>query len=135
LQQLYNLGARKFAISGVGPLGCIPSQLASNNAVNGQCIDTINGYVRGFNTALKSLLTSLTAQLIGSTFLYANTYDLVIDRVNNPAQYGKNPRTSISVLYTLLIASGMELELTPWFCIFIMWDRCFLQLLRSNTLW
>jgi hypothetical protein len=90
------LGARKIAIINVGPLGCIPSQLASNNVQNGQCIEYINGYVRGFNAATVLLVNRLSAQLPGSKFVIGNAYDIVADKIANPANYGDF--SSISVL-------------------------------------
>lgn len=88
LTTLYNLGARKVVVTAVGPLGCIPSQLVLQFSVNGECVPFINGYVQGFNAALKSLLQQLTSTLSGATFVYANAYDMVQSFINNPANYG-----------------------------------------------
>ncbi|CAM6060690.1 unnamed protein product [Sphagnum tenellum] len=88
LTTLYNLGARKVVVTAVGPLGCIPSQLVLQLSVNGECVPFINGYVQGFNAALKSLLQQLTSTLPGATFVYANAYDMVQSFINNPANYG-----------------------------------------------
>ncbi|KAL3684562.1 hypothetical protein R1sor_002584 [Riccia sorocarpa] len=88
LTALYNLGGRKFAIFNVGPLGCIPSQLANQRSPDGRCITFINDYVQGFNGALRQQLTVLTARFPGSTFVYGDAYSLVFDRVTNPGRYG-----------------------------------------------
>ncbi|KAL2652744.1 hypothetical protein R1flu_020872 [Riccia fluitans] len=88
LTVMYNLGARKMAVFNVGPLGCIPSQLANQRSADGRCITYINDYVQGFNAALRRQLNVLTARLPGSTFVYGDAYSLVMDRVTNPAQYG-----------------------------------------------
>jgi phospholipase/lecithinase/hemolysin len=56
--------------------------------VNGECVPFVNGYVQGFNAALKSLLQQLTSTLPGATFVYANAYDMVQSFINNPANYG-----------------------------------------------
>ncbi|CAM6099718.1 unnamed protein product [Calypogeia fissa] len=88
LTLLYNMGARKICVFNVGPLGCIPSQLAQNNVQDGSCIDYINGYVQGFNRAAGILLNTLSGQLPGSMFVYGNAYDLVLEKVLQPANYG-----------------------------------------------
>ncbi|KAG0586588.1 hypothetical protein KC19_2G102000 [Ceratodon purpureus] len=88
LRRLYSLGARKIFIFGVGPLGCIPSQLYNQKSPDGSCIEFINSYVRGFNQATKSLLKDLTNSLPGSIYVYGNAYDLVDGYVHRPAEYG-----------------------------------------------
>ncbi|KAG0566090.1 hypothetical protein M758_7G036300 [Ceratodon purpureus] len=88
LRRLYSLGARKIFLFGVGPLGCIPSQLFLNKSPDGSCIEFINTYVRGFNEATRVLAKELTASLPGSIFVYGNVYDLVADIIANPANYG-----------------------------------------------
>ncbi|BBM97527.1 hypothetical protein MPTK1_1g06380 [Marchantia polymorpha subsp. ruderalis] len=85
---LYNFGARKIAVFNVGPLGCIPSQLANQRSVDGSCIQFINDYVQGFNRALGLKLNDLATTLTGSTLVYGNSYDLVFDKVVNPQRYG-----------------------------------------------
>lgn len=87
-QTLYNLGARKVVVFAVGPLGCIPSQLATSNT-QGKCLDTVNSYCRGFNTALRPLLTQMNSALPGANFCYGDVYRIVSQFVANPTQYGK----------------------------------------------
>lgn len=83
LTTLYNLGARKLMAPAVGPLGCIPSQLAKGS-VDGSCVASENALIFSFNEALKSLLQELTRTLPGSMFLYANAYQGVLDLIANP---------------------------------------------------
>jgi len=92
VQTLYNLGARKVLVSGVGPLGCIPSRLAKGS-LDGSCIASENELVVGFNAALKPLLLELTQTLPGSIFVYGNAYDAVLGLINNPNPEGKKPHS------------------------------------------
>ncbi|KAG0620335.1 hypothetical protein M758_4G208400 [Ceratodon purpureus] len=89
LTTVYNLGARKFVVSAVGPLGCIPSRLAIGS-VDGSCVASVNELVLGFNNALKPLLLELTQTLPGSMFLYGNAYDAVYDLIQDPSPAGFN---------------------------------------------
>lgn len=110
-QALYNFGARKIAVFNVGPLGCIPSQLANQRSVDGSCIQFINDYVQGFNRALGLKLNDLATTLTGSTLVYGNSYDLVFDKVVNPQRYG----TSLSLpglYYIETIELGQNVNLT-----------------------
>lgn len=65
---LYNWGARKFVISNVGPLGCIPSRLAMGS-IDGTCVAYDNELVNGFNKALKNLTETLPQSLPDAMFL------------------------------------------------------------------
>ncbi|XP_039120448.1 GDSL esterase/lipase 7-like [Dioscorea cayenensis subsp. rotundata] len=88
LTRLYRVGARKMVLVGIGPLGCIPSQLSMNNSTTGLCIQRVNDIVSAFNQLLLPLSTSLNSTLPGSFFVYHNTYDTFFDMVNNPSNYG-----------------------------------------------
>lgn len=87
LIELYNLGARKISISALGPLGCIPSQL-SMKSKDGKCIDSLQQLSRNFNAALKSMTEELNAELPEATYVYANSFDMVLEYIQNPTKYG-----------------------------------------------
>ncbi|XP_024385964.1 GDSL esterase/lipase At1g71250 [Physcomitrium patens] len=89
LTTIYNLGARKFVVFNVGPLGCIPSRLALGS-IDGSCVAADNELVVSFNTALKPLTLELTRTLPESIFLYGNSYDAVYDLILDPFPAGFN---------------------------------------------
>ncbi|KAF6152380.1 hypothetical protein GIB67_028422 [Kingdonia uniflora] len=68
LTSLYNLGARKFILNGIGLMGCIPSILSQNTS--GRCSDEVNNLVVPFNANVNTMMNSLTATLPGSKFIY-----------------------------------------------------------------
>lgn len=72
---------------GMGPLGCIPSQLSMVSDDNG-CIQRVNNLVNLFNDRLIELSNSLNASLPGSFFVYQNVYRIFSDMINNPSKYG-----------------------------------------------
>ncbi|KAJ4966675.1 hypothetical protein NE237_018524 [Protea cynaroides] len=86
LTSLYNLGARKFAISGVGLLGCVPSILAQSP--NSRCSDSVNQLVLPFNVHLRSTIDNLNANLPGAKFIYLDAYQMFKNIINNPTPYG-----------------------------------------------
>ncbi|KAH9302122.1 hypothetical protein KI387_013705 [Taxus chinensis] len=89
--RLYELGARKFAVAAVGPLGCIPSQLAmANNALNegSNCVESVNQEAALFNSKLRYLLRFLEINLPGARFVYGDAYSAVTDIIKNPTSYG-----------------------------------------------
>ncbi|KAG0586587.1 hypothetical protein KC19_2G101900 [Ceratodon purpureus] len=87
LMTLYNLGARKIVTFALGPLGCIPSQVVTGNT-NGTCLDTVNSMCRGFNAALRPMLTDLNARHPDAKFCIGDAYNAISQFMSNPAQYG-----------------------------------------------
>lgn len=87
LTNLYNMGARIVAVSSIGPIGCIPAQLARRSK-NGECSESVNKLATDFNAQLKPLLAQLNTQLPGSNFVYAESFDPIFDYRSNPQKNG-----------------------------------------------
>ncbi|MCO5564007.1 hypothetical protein L7F22_017662 [Adiantum nelumboides] len=89
LVTLYELGVRRFLITGVGPLGCIPNVLATKSK-DGRCVGYVNQLVQGFNAEVLQLVNQLNSnpQLTGATFLYAKVYNTFDSILTNPSKYG-----------------------------------------------
>ncbi|KAK6150314.1 hypothetical protein DH2020_015246 [Rehmannia glutinosa] len=86
LTRLYQVGARKMVFHGLGPLGCIPSQRAKSS--RGQCLGQVNLWVQQFNSKVKKLIGTLNAHLPSSQLIFADTYQAVLDLIENPTAYG-----------------------------------------------
>ncbi|XP_002994082.2 GDSL esterase/lipase At1g71250 [Selaginella moellendorffii] len=87
LTELYRLGARRMVVASLGPLGCIPSQLAQKSS-DGACVDSVNQLMLGFNLGLQDMLASLHSLLPGARIVYADTYTPVAAMVATPGAYG-----------------------------------------------
>ncbi|KAL1191266.1 GDSL esterase/lipase [Cardamine amara subsp. amara] len=91
LLELYGNGFRKFVLAGVGPLGCIPDQLAARGALPGQCVEAVNEMAELFNNRLISLVDRLNSdnKTAGEAiFVYGNTYGSAVEILTNPLNYG-----------------------------------------------
>ncbi|KAL3638662.1 hypothetical protein CASFOL_016569 [Castilleja foliolosa] len=88
LTKLYNLGARKFVIAGLGLMGCIPSILAQSN--NGICSEQVNQLVQPFNANTKIMINNLTTNLPGAKFSYIDIRNMFQDLLANSESYGFN---------------------------------------------
>ncbi|KAK1407569.1 hypothetical protein QVD17_39188 [Tagetes erecta] len=86
LKQLYNLGARKFVLAGLGLMGCIPSILAQNEA--GKCSDEVNQLVLPFNANMKTMINNLSTSLPGSKFVFIDVHNMFQDILANAPSYG-----------------------------------------------
>ncbi|CAL0306482.1 unnamed protein product [Lupinus luteus] len=88
LQTLYNYGARKMVLFGVGQIGCSPNELAQNSPDGSTCVERINTANQIFNNKLKSLVDQLNNQLPDARFIYINSYAIFQDIISNPTAYG-----------------------------------------------
>ncbi|KAI3972113.1 hypothetical protein MKW92_020140 [Papaver armeniacum] len=88
VKQLYDLGCRKFALFGLGPLGCVPIQITAKGSEDRKCLENENAETQLYNAKLKKLTGKLPETLPGSNISYLNTYDAVLDMVKNPQKYG-----------------------------------------------
>ncbi|XP_041005418.1 GDSL esterase/lipase At5g37690 isoform X2 [Juglans microcarpa x Juglans regia] len=86
LSRLYQLGARKMVMHGLGPLGCIPSQRVKSK--NGQCLKRVNQWIQEFNSETQKLVASLNERLPNAKLIFADTYPAVLDLIDNPTTYG-----------------------------------------------
>lgn len=89
IQRLDDLGARKIVIPNVGPIGCIPYQRDINPSEGNDCVALANHLAQLYNRQLKSLLEELNIELKGSTFLFADVYNIVADIIQNFESYGE----------------------------------------------
>jgi len=99
LQALVNLGARKFILSNVGPLGCIPYRMTLDSTKEGQCVQSDNSLVAGFNVALKSLVDEFNGRYPNAKFVLANSYNVVSRIINNPTSFGMYILSAIVMAY------------------------------------
>lgn len=90
IQQLYGLGARKVIVTAVGPIGCIPYQLARYNGNSSRCNENINKAIVLFNSGLRKMVDAFNyGGLQGAKFVYLDSYKSSNDLYLHAASYGK----------------------------------------------
>ncbi|GAB2301201.1 hypothetical protein Dimus_035235 [Dionaea muscipula] len=94
IQGLMQQGAKRIAVIGVPPIGCLPVVITANSNTQGDrsCIASLSSIARGYNQMLQAELKALQQQ---SAFMnhhaivaYVDIYNLVDDYVNDPGKYG-----------------------------------------------
>lgn len=87
LSILYNNGARKFVLFGVGQIGCSPNALA--NSPDGRtCNQRYNFANQMFNNRLKGLVDQLNRDQPDAKFIYIDSYGIFQDIINSPSSFG-----------------------------------------------
>ncbi|EFJ05665.1 hypothetical protein SELMODRAFT_46218, partial [Selaginella moellendorffii] len=89
IRVLYQEGARKIVIASLFPLGCSTLFLIRYNVTQpSQCVDLFNKAATQFNCKLNLVLSYLRLNLPGLNILYADSYTIPLDIVQNPQSYG-----------------------------------------------
>ena len=89
LQDLYSLGARRIAVFGAPPIGCLPSQRTLAGGLNRMCEDSRNQAAQVYNTRLSSKLDTFGNTLPQSKIVYIDIYSPLLNLIQNPQNYGK----------------------------------------------
>ncbi|TVU11170.1 hypothetical protein EJB05_44751 [Eragrostis curvula] len=86
INELYALGARRFAIINVGMLGCVPA--ARLFAANASCLDSLNKLASDFDDALQSMIAGVAAKLPGLAYSLADFYGFTETVFSDPGAVG-----------------------------------------------
>jgi len=87
LQKLYELGARKFGILSIPPIGCYPVVTSTNE---GNCVKPLNDFAVAFYKATQTLLQKLSLELQGFEYSLGNTYAMFTTMLKHPLVFGKH---------------------------------------------
>lgn len=88
IKVLYEAGARKVMILGVGPLGCVPGAVAAAGVTNGQCVESWNDIGQEYNAALEKMVFGLKETFPEIKAIIGKPYDKLNDMVHNGSKYG-----------------------------------------------
>lgn len=89
LDQIYKLGARRIALFGLGPVGCVPARVLLPNPPIDHCHDELNQMVRTYNLGLESMIKDLPMTYPGAVGVYGAVYDIIQLFRAIPNHYGK----------------------------------------------
>ncbi|XP_043690624.1 GDSL esterase/lipase At5g55050 [Telopea speciosissima] len=86
LKRIYNLGGRKFAMIGVGAIGCCPSQRNQNKSE--ECNEEANYWTHTYNEGIKTLLKGMKSDYNDINYSFFDTYAMLLNFIRDPATYG-----------------------------------------------
>ncbi|XP_045809061.1 GDSL esterase/lipase At5g33370-like isoform X3 [Trifolium pratense] len=87
LRKLYNLGARKVLVTGTGPMGCVPAELALRSR-NGDCDLELERAASLYNPQLIEMVKVLNREIGVDVFIAVNAHRMHMDFITNPAAFG-----------------------------------------------
>ncbi|XP_044480561.1 GDSL esterase/lipase At5g18430-like [Mangifera indica] len=87
LKRLHKLGARRVLVTGTGPLGCVPAELAMRGT-NGGCSAELQRAAALYNPQLVEMIKELNREIGKTVFIAANTQQMHMDFISDPQAYG-----------------------------------------------
>ncbi|KAI3796891.1 hypothetical protein L1987_39578 [Smallanthus sonchifolius] len=87
LTRLYELGLRRILVTGTGPLGCVPAELAQRSG-DGNCAPELQRAAALFNPQLQAMLDNLNSEIGSTVFIGANIRQTNLDFISDPQRYG-----------------------------------------------
>ncbi|KAL0461046.1 UNVERIFIED_CONTAM: GDSL esterase/lipase [Sesamum latifolium] len=87
LMRLYDLGARRVLVTGTGPLGCVPAELATRSR-NGECAEEPQRAAAIFNPLLVQMIGALNEEIGSNIFVAVNAMEMQNDFITNPQAFG-----------------------------------------------
>lgn len=87
MQRLYKLGAHRVLVTGTGPMGCVPAELAMRGT-NGGCSEELQRAASLYNPQLVEMLNGLNKKIGKDVFISANTQRMHNDFVSDPRAFG-----------------------------------------------
>lgn len=81
------MGARRVLVTGTGPLGCVPAELALRGS-NGGCSAELQRATSLYNPQLEQMLQEINRKIGQTVFIAANTQQTHMDFISNPQAYG-----------------------------------------------
>ncbi|XP_020238942.1 GDSL esterase/lipase At2g04570 [Cajanus cajan] len=126
IHKLYALGARKISLGGLPPMGCLPLERTTNFVGGNDCVPSYNNIALEFNAKLTKLTTRLNKDLPGIRLVFSNPYDIMLQIIKKPAQYGFQV-TSMACCATGMFEMGYACSRASSFsCIdaskYVFWD-------------
>lgn len=90
LEKLHGDGARKIAVTTLPPMGCLPAAInVHGNGNRKRCVARLNKDAQTHNRKMEKMVNEKRAKHRDLKIAILNTYDAILDLVNNATQHGR----------------------------------------------
>ncbi|KAK9166944.1 hypothetical protein Scep_002135 [Stephania cephalantha] len=88
IQELYEIGARRIAVTSAPPLGCLPAQRTLAGGKQRECAEEFNKASDLFNSKLSNALDQFNKECKHLRAVYIDIFNPLLDLIKNPRSYG-----------------------------------------------
>ncbi|CAG7891872.1 unnamed protein product [Brassica rapa] len=88
LMRLHSLGVGRVLVTGAGPLGCAPAELARSSSSSGRCSAELQRAASLYDPQLTQMINALNRKIGKTVFIAANTNQMQIDFLTTPRRFG-----------------------------------------------
>ncbi|XP_060669714.1 GDSL esterase/lipase 1-like isoform X2 [Ziziphus jujuba] len=88
MQEIYEVGGRKFGFPNLGPIECVPFLRTMVPAGENKCFEPITPYVELHNIEISKVLRKLQSNLNGFKYSILDFHTLLENLTNHPSKYG-----------------------------------------------
>lgn len=92
------MGARKIAVVGLPPVGCLPSQRTLAGGITRECVEFYNQIAKLLNYKLSNKIELLSAKLSDPKIIYVDIYTILDNLLQRPFDYGNLIHHSIIII-------------------------------------
>ncbi|RAL43687.1 hypothetical protein DM860_014188 [Cuscuta australis] len=85
--RLYNLGARTVIVTGTGPLGCAPAEMAQHS-IDADCASELQRAASLYNPQLVQMVEAINNDIGYDVFVAANAHKMHMDFITSPQTFG-----------------------------------------------
>ncbi|XP_039119368.1 GDSL esterase/lipase At5g45960-like isoform X2 [Dioscorea cayenensis subsp. rotundata] len=125
LQGIHKLGARKMAVVGLPPVGCLPVIITLFGFGDRKCIEAFNSMSIIYNNKLKDILRKASTVLQGAQLIYVDVFTPLYDFILSPNKYGFE-ETMVGCCGTGMVEAGLACNANSLVCIdaskYVFWD-------------
>ncbi|CAH9137103.1 unnamed protein product [Cuscuta epithymum] len=149
VREIYGLGARKIALGGLPPMGCLPLERTTSflGGFGNVCNQKYNTLAARFNTLLNVMMSKLNRELPGLRLVYSDAYTVLLQIITKPSSYGFDVASVACCGTGLFEMSYLCDRMNPFTCTdankYVFWDsfhltektnRIIVDYLMKNTL-
>ncbi|XP_039122035.1 GDSL esterase/lipase At5g45960-like [Dioscorea cayenensis subsp. rotundata] len=116
LQGIHKLGARKMAVVGLPPVGCLPVIITLFGFGDRKCIEAFNSMSIIYNNKLKDILRKASTVLQGAQLIYVDVFTPLYDFILSPNKYGFE-ETMVGCCGTGMVEAGLACNANSLVCI------------------
>lgn len=126
VEDLVRAGARKVAVIGIPPIGCVPSQRTMSGGLERGCSPGHNEIAVAYNAGLEKEMASLQAKYPGSKLVFMDIYGFLYDMMMHPQSYGFTQSTrgccGTGLLEVSVLCNGVTSSVCSDVGDYLFWD-------------